>query len=582
MQLFLQYFFLCFRYSTVGLPIAPHCSHNSKALQCKSLKSNDFYYFHKLFYLNKSKQKQDNLLIKHCNATSTNRKRPTTSTRAPKTLTIKYFIPQYKSGKLVPVCRETFLNILRLKKGRVQGVMKRYFENPQPATERRGGDRKKILYAAKREAIEKFIKTFKPLEIHYSREKNRNRVYLHPDLNIEKMWVMYNDQAQPDYGVTRGLFRLVFNTSFNIGFGSPRQDVCSTCLQLSETLKIEKDPATRVSIMTQARVHKLRAAAFFNYLKEDRDDLITLSFDCEKNLPLPKIPDQATYYARQLYIYNFTVVIGSSSQKLNKDNVHAYTWTENESSKGSNEICSSLFHCLNNIDLSGKNVVRMVADGCGGQNKNMMVIGMAMKWLINASNNIKTIEIIYPVTGHSFLPPDRVFALTEKQIRRLEIIVQPEEYRAIFSDHATVHKLVSDIPVLDWKETCKETLKPTQSWHFQISKCKRVILSRKQNTVLVRGEISYKNDLSTNKSILKRGKQVQNINPQTVTLGVAIKPAKLNDVRRLLDKHYGQDWENKYEHLIFYKSVLNVTENLTNYEENEDLESYNEEVLDFV
>ncbi|CAH2102407.1 unnamed protein product [Euphydryas editha] len=365
----------------------------------------------------------------------------------------------YKNGKLVPVCRETFLNILRLKKGRVQGVMRRYFGTQQSATERRGGNRKKHLYASKREAVQNFIKKFKPLEIHYSREKHTNRLYLHPDLNIHKMWVMYNDQVQPDFGVTLGFFRLVFNTSFNIGFGSPRQDVCSTCLQFSETLKIEKASAKKVNIMTQARIHKLRAAAFFDNLKEERDDLLVLSFDCQKNLPLPKIPDQATYYARQLYIYNFTVVIGSSSQKLTKENVHAYTWTENESLKGSNEICSCLFNCLNNIDLTGKTVIRMVADGCGGQNKNMMVLGMTMKWLANAPENIKTVEIIYPVTGHSFLPPDRVFAFTEKQIRKLEIIVHPDEYRVIFSNHATVHNLASDIPVLNWKQSCKDILK---------------------------------------------------------------------------------------------------------------------------
>lgn len=133
------------------------------------------------------------------------------------------------------------------------------------------------------------------------------------------MWILYNDQALPDYDFSRGLFRLVFNTSFNIGFGSPRTDACSNCLQFSETLKMEKDPRARVEIMPQVRIHKLRAAAFFTYLKEGREDLITLNFDCQKNLPLPKIPDQATYYERQLYIYNFTVVVGSSVDKLTKE-----------------------------------------------------------------------------------------------------------------------------------------------------------------------------------------------------------------------------------------------------------------------
>lgn len=200
---------------------------------------------------------------------------------------------------------------------------------------------KKNLYAAKREAVEKFIEKLVPLEIHYTRGKDRKRLYLHPELNIKKLHDMYNDQALVGLDVSKGLFRLIFNTSFNIGFGSPRQDVCSTCLQLQERIKIEKSETNKVSLMTQLRIHKLRAKSFTKYLREERDDMVTISFDCQKNLPLPKIPDQSVYYSRQLYFYNFTVVIiCSSKQELEKDNVHAYVWTEGLSGKGSNEICS--------------------------------------------------------------------------------------------------------------------------------------------------------------------------------------------------------------------------------------------------
>lgn len=74
-----------------------------------------------------------------------------------------------------------------------------------------------------------------------------------------------------------------------------------------------------------------------------------------------------------------------------------------------------------------------MADGCGGQNKNSFLIGMASKWLSEAPSTLKTIEIIFPVTGHSFLPADRVFAMTEKQIRKLESIVEPREYEEIIA-----------------------------------------------------------------------------------------------------------------------------------------------------
>ncbi|CAH2102300.1 unnamed protein product [Euphydryas editha] len=569
-------------YGAPGLPIRSCCGHMTKSLQCEKLISSDYFHFHKSFYDIPNKILQDNFILQHCKVTKTQRRRPKTAERNPKNITVKYFIPIHSNGKHIPVCRKTFLGALRLKKGRVQGVTKRYLERKTVAKENRGGDRKKFLYAAKREAVEKFIQKFVPLEIHYTRGKDRQRLYLHPDLNINKMCTMYNDQAQVGHGVSKGLFRLVFNTSFNIGFGSPRQNMCSTCLQLQERIKIEKSDATKIKLMTQLRIHKLRAKAFTKYLKEERDDLFTISFDCQKNLPLPKIPDQAVYYSRQLYFYNFTIVVGSSKQKLGKDNVHAYVWTEGQSAKGSNEICSCVFHCLNSMDYTNKSVVRLVADGCGGQNKNSMLIAMAMKWLITAPSNIERVEIIFPVTGHSYLPPDRVFALTEKKIKRKEVIIKPEEYVEVVSEHATVHKLTVEVPVLDWKETCKENLKPTQSWHFQISKIKRVCLERNNNKIKVRGEISYNNDLSVAKSILKRGKLFQHIDPVPISPGVSVKPAKLADVQKLLDKHYGPNWKNEYEELEFYKKILELQDNVLHDLDEEDNINDSEEVLSFV
>lgn len=78
----------------------------------------------------------------------------------------------------------------------------------------------------------------------------------------------------------------------------------------------------------------------------------------------------------------------------------------------------------------------MVADGCGGQNKNAMLVTIAMKWLFEVRFRypaLKNLEIVFPVTGHSFIPPDRVFAL--------ESIIEPQEYVNIRATHATIHKL---------------------------------------------------------------------------------------------------------------------------------------------
>lgn len=105
--------------------------------------------------------------------------------------------------------------------------------------------------------------------------------------------------------VKRRYFRHIFNTKFNIGFKQPATDVCSMCQMLKETIKLEKDPIKKQALMNKLMLHKRRAKAFFKLLKEEKPNMITLSFDCEKNMALPKLMDQAAYFSRQISFYNF-------------------------------------------------------------------------------------------------------------------------------------------------------------------------------------------------------------------------------------------------------------------------------------
>lgn len=79
-----------------------------------------------------------------------------------------------------------------------------------------------------------------------------------------------------------------------------------------------------------------------------------------------------------------------------------------------------------------------MADGCGAQNKNSIMISMCAKWLTQAPLHIKTVELVFPISGHSFIPPDRVFGLVEKEIKRIETILKPVEYVEVFEKYGTV------------------------------------------------------------------------------------------------------------------------------------------------
>lgn len=277
-----------------------------------------------------------------------------------------------------------------------------------------GGNRKEQKYAPQKQSIHNFIQKLQCVESHYCRKtKTAERKYLASELNISKIYKLYKDSEYSNADVKKSYFREIFNTNYNLGFGTPKTDACSKCLELTGKIASETDPQKRAFLMTEKRVHSLRAKAFFEKLKEVSEGLKILSFDCQKNLPLPKLPDQMAYYSRQLHFFNFTVVEGASNIPLSKNRVFTYYCMENEFNKDSNLVASAVTHRLNHTDLSNISNIRLVADGCGGQNKNCILVGACSKWLLE-HQNIKEIEMVFPVTGHSFMPADRQFGIAEK------------------------------------------------------------------------------------------------------------------------------------------------------------------------
>ncbi|KAK9695533.1 hypothetical protein QE152_g32501 [Popillia japonica] len=196
------------------------------------------------------------------------------------------------------------------------------------------------------------------------------------------------------------------------------------------------------------------------------------------------------------------------------ETVKSFLWSEVDRRKSSNEIASAVFHTLSNhvfqddVEIvrlmadgcAGQNknctddveIVRLMADGCAGQNKNCTVIGMMCYWLhFCAPTCIKRTEIVFPIVGHSFLPPDRVFGHIEKKLRKTSTIVDPQKYFDIIKEFSSVLKMGKDYVVCDWKAESANVLKTPASWHFKLQKSKRIIISKTANgSVEVKGESS--------------------------------------------------------------------------------------------
>lgn len=76
------------------------------------------------------------------------------------------------------------------------------------------------------------------------------------------MWRLYQDkQVDESLKVRQCYFRYIFNTNYNIGFKTPRVDVCSKCTELSEKIKNVQNEE-KVQIVATLRIHKLKAKCF--------------------------------------------------------------------------------------------------------------------------------------------------------------------------------------------------------------------------------------------------------------------------------------------------------------------------------
>lgn len=178
--------------------LLPICGHNSKSLACSSLTRRDIQHFQSVFYEIPDKIVQDNLILKYTKAIYPKRKQISATGKRAKNITIKYLIKKglKQSGEkhVVPVCRKVFLNVLKLSKYRVNMVCKRHLETGEPASEKRGGDTKSHKYEDKKKSVKEFIERLAITESHYCRG-NSKRQYLSSDLNISKLWRMYNESA---------------------------------------------------------------------------------------------------------------------------------------------------------------------------------------------------------------------------------------------------------------------------------------------------------------------------------------------------------------------------------------------------
>nr|CAH7750028.1 unnamed protein product [Callosobruchus chinensis] len=97
-------------------------------------------------------------------------------------------------------------------------------------------------------------------------------------------------------------------------------------------------------------------------------------------------------------------------------------WHEGVSSRGGNEIASTLLKILNS-GITEKKHLLLWSDNFAGQHKNKMVIFVLVFLVLHQVCD--TTEYNFLISGHSFMSCDRDFALIEKRKRKWDYVVFP-------------------------------------------------------------------------------------------------------------------------------------------------------------
>lgn len=198
---------------------------------------------------------------------------------------VDYFLWSADKKKL-PICSKFFCKLFQVGQRRINTIAEGVLSG-KGVQDKRGGDHKANKYSEKRLKVYEFLSKLKACESHYARNKSK-RLYLPSSLNINRLFKLFNSTVDNDYKVKKTFFTKIFETKFNLGFGTPACDSCSYCYRTKTEIQNCLDMAEKQTLITNRIIHKRRAKAFHSLMKAKPEGSMTYIFDLQQVQPIPK------------------------------------------------------------------------------------------------------------------------------------------------------------------------------------------------------------------------------------------------------------------------------------------------------
>lgn len=394
-----------------------------------------------------------------------------------------------------------------------------------------------------------------PREVgHYSRSKSEKE-YISPDLNIHRLFKAFQ-LLHPDSAVTYKFYRSVFIKDFSkLSFRRPRVDTCSTCDKLD--CQVKANIGSSQSAKIQLELHHRKAERARKELKKDtvesQDPESTkccLSMDLQQVMFVPSLTHCDMFYLSQLSCYNLGVHVGDTNA------AYMCMWHEGVASRGANEIASCLLRLVNQGLISKKNLV-IWCDNCGGQNKNRILL-FTLIYLV-ANGHFDTIEQKFLISGHSFMPCDRDFALIEKRKKVSTAFIPSDLHTVVKSARYSPPFDIIDMVASgfwDMKRAADEYINTTK---LNISKASVITIDQANLPYITMKTTFSELHEGVKVNILKKGKTLADLRRANI---IKLPPENNVSENKKASLRSMIPYLKNPEHQRFYKKLLNIEDEI--------------------
>ncbi|RUS69503.1 hypothetical protein EGW08_022732 [Elysia chlorotica] len=366
-----------------------------------------------------SKNVQDSMLASliECKPVARRRPRQNENVAELHDFSYSYKVNVVRDEVALPIqfCIKAFLSVFGITESRVKRIRSSMAKEGIPPTDQRGkhNNRPRAFTEEQVQRIVDHIRSFRGRQSHYALSDTR-RLFLPEELNLTKMYNMYCEQF-PHHPCSQESYRheKIFTCKFNIAFGYPRKDTCSTCDKVNVDIQAAS-PEQLSTLIQNKELHLRKARVFYDrkraakQLAQIDNSVAALAFDYAKNLSCPNISTNDAYYRRQLSLHTFNV------HSLSDDKVHLFTYDETVAKKGADEVCSMLLYYFNNVVSAEVSTLELFCDSCPGQNKNWTMLRFLHHLVVHQQKFTK-IRINFPIRGHSYMECDRDMAVINQK-----------------------------------------------------------------------------------------------------------------------------------------------------------------------